>query len=212
LGDKAVTLRLTIYSGFQEICREFLIIGSKGCKKEGVKNKGFGPKTMQSWGLSKGLSGNAPWSGVAGVAGVAGVPIMSVIGERDDALLREKKAREQFEASFRAAVDNIILPAATQVKELVAPTNWICVATKSDNGLSTKVEVYQGNMKAPTGERPHLKIMTASKVNDVQIFMADQSSGGSKQSTMKVEEITERTVQEYLLALVEKLVAEGPPR
>jgi hypothetical protein len=29
---------------------------------------------------------------------------------------------------------------------------------------------------------------------------------------MKVEEITERIVQEYLLALVEKLVAEGPPR
>jgi predicted double-glycine peptidase len=100
-----------------------------------------------------------------------------VLRERDDALLREKKAREQFEASFRAAVDNVIFPAAAQVKELVAPTNWICVATKSDNSLS-----------------------------------ASQSSGGSKQSVVKVEEITERIVQEYLFALVEKLVAEGPPR
>ena len=35
-----------------------------------------------------------------------------VIKERDAALLREKTAREQFEASFRAAVDNVILPAA----------------------------------------------------------------------------------------------------
>jgi hypothetical protein len=29
-----------------------------------------------------------------------------VIRDRDDTLLRDKKAREQFEASFRAAVDN----------------------------------------------------------------------------------------------------------
>jgi hypothetical protein len=109
-------------------------------------------------------------------------------------------------------VDNVILPAATQVKELVTPTNWMCVATKSDNGLSTKVEIYQGNMKAPAGERPHVKIMAASKGNDVQVYVTSQSSGGSKQSVVKVEEITERVVQEYLLALVEKLVAEGPPR
>jgi len=135
-----------------------------------------------------------------------------VIKERDDALLREKKAREQFEASFRAAVDNIILPAAAQVKTLVATTNWTCQATKSDNALSAKVEVYQGNMKATTGERPHIKIMAALKANDVQISVVTQSSGGSKQFTVKVEEITERIVQEYLLALVEKLVTEGPPR
>ncbi len=135
-----------------------------------------------------------------------------VIAERDAALLREKTAREQFEASFRAAVDKVILPAATQVKELVAPTNWICLATKSDNGLSAKIEIYQGNMKATTGERPHVKILAALKANDVQISMASQSSGGSKQSTIKVEELTERIVQEHLLALVEKLVAEGPPR
>jgi hypothetical protein len=134
-----------------------------------------------------------------------------VIKERDDALLREKKARVQFEVSFRTAVDNVIFPAAAQVKQLVAPTNWICLATKSDNGLLAKVEIYQGNMKATTGERPHIKI-SALKANDVQISMASQSLGGSKQSTTKVEEITERTVQEHLLALVERLVTEGPPR
>ena len=44
-----------------------------------------------------------------------------VISERDAALLREKTAREQFETSFRAAVDKVILPAVNQVKELVAP-------------------------------------------------------------------------------------------
>lgn len=52
-----------------------------------------------------------------------------VIKERDAVLLREKTAREQFETSFRAAVDNVILPAAVQVKELVAPEKWICLAT-----------------------------------------------------------------------------------
>ncbi len=109
-------------------------------------------------------------------------------------------------------MDNVILPAAAQVKALVAPTNWTCQAMKSDNALSAKIEVYQGNMKATTGERPHFKIMAALKANDVQISLVTQSSGGSKQFTMKVEEITERIVQEYLLALVEKLVAEGPPR
>ena len=70
----------------------------------------------------------------------------------------------------------------------------------------------KGNMKATTGERPHIKISAALRVNDVQISMASQSSGGSKQSTMKVEQVTERIVQEYLLALVEKLVTEGLPR
>jgi len=133
-----------------------------------------------------------------------------VIKERDAALLREKTDREQFEASFRAAVDNVILPAANQVKELVTPTNWVCLATKSDNGLSAKVEIYQGNMKATTGERPHVKILAAAKANDVQISVASQRSAGSKQSTAKVEDITERMVQEHLLALLETLVAEGP--
>jgi len=134
-----------------------------------------------------------------------------VIKGRDAALLREKTARDRFEGSFRAAVDGIILPAAAQVRELVAPTNWVCVASKSDNGLSAKVEIYQGNMKAATGERPHIKISAAAKANEVQINVATQSTGGSKQSTVKVEEITEQIVQEYLLALIEKLIAEGPP-
>jgi hypothetical protein len=66
-----------------------------------------------------------------------------VIKERDDALLRERKAREQFEVSFRTAVDNVIFPSAAQVKQLVASTNWICLATKSDNSLLAKVETYQ---------------------------------------------------------------------
>jgi hypothetical protein len=91
----------------------------------------------------------------------------------------------------------------TAAEELVAPTSWMCVATKSDN---------HGNMKATTGERPHVKIMAASKANDVQVYMASQSSGSSKQSVVKVAEITEQVVQEYLLALMEKLVAEGPAR
>ena len=58
----------------------------------------------------------------------------------------------------------------TAAEELVAPTSWMCVATKSDNGLSAKVEIYHGNMKATTGERPHVKIMAASKANDVQVY------------------------------------------
>src|SRR6516165_9174263 len=68
-----------------------------------------------------------------------------VIKERDDALIREKTAREQFEASFRTVVDRVILPAAEQVKELVEAKNWICRATKADNALSAKIEIYQCN-------------------------------------------------------------------
>ena len=45
------------------------------------------------------------------------------------------------------------------------------------------------------------KIMAALKANDVQISVVTQSSGGAKQFTVTVEEITERIVQEYLLAL-----------
>jgi hypothetical protein len=100
----------------------------------------------------------------------------------------------------------------TAAEEPVTPTSWMCAATKSENGLSAKVEIYHGNMKATTGERPHVKIMAASKANDVQVYMASQSSGSSKQSVVKVAEITEQVVQEYLLALIEKLVAEGPAR
>ena len=135
-----------------------------------------------------------------------------IIKQRDDALIREKTARDQFEASFRTVVDRVILPAAAQVNELLAPKNWICRATKADNGLSAKIEIYQGNMKAATGERPHVKISAAAKVSDVQIYVASQSSGSSQQSVTKVEEVNERLVQGYLLELLEKLVAEGPPR
>jgi hypothetical protein len=135
-----------------------------------------------------------------------------VIRERDDALIRERTERDQFEASFRSVVDRVILPAAAQVKELMAPKNWICRATKADNALSAKIEICQGNMKVTTGERPHVKISAAAKGGDVQIYLASQSSGGSKQSVTKVEEINERLVQGYLLELLEKLIAEGPHR
>src|SRR6516162_9162882 len=135
-----------------------------------------------------------------------------IIKQRDDALVREKMTRDQFEASFRAAVDRVILPAAARVNELLAPKNWICRATKADNGLSAKIEIYQGNMKAATGERPHVKISAATKVSDVQIYLASQSSGGPKQTVAKVEEVNERFVQGYLLELLKKLIAEGPPR
>ena len=135
-----------------------------------------------------------------------------IIKRRDDALIREKTARDQFEASFRAAVDKVILPAAAQVKDLVEAKNWTCHATKADNGLSARIEIYNGNMKAATGERAHVKFLAAAKASDVQIYLASQSSGGPKQSTVKVEEISQRIVQEYLLELLEKLVAEGLPR
>jgi hypothetical protein len=45
----------------------------------------------------------------------------AVIKERDDGLIREKTVRDQFEASFRTVVDRVILPAAAQVNQLVAP-------------------------------------------------------------------------------------------
>ena len=58
----------------------------------------------------------------------------------------------------------------------MAPKNWICRATKADNALSAKIEIYQGNMKAATGERPHVKISAAAKgVGAVQIYLASQS-------------------------------------
>jgi hypothetical protein len=109
-----------------------------------------------------------------------------IIKQRDDALIREKTARDQFEASFRTVVDRVILPAAAQVNELLAPKNWICRATKADNGLSAKIEIYQGNMKAATGERPHVKISAAAKVSDVQIYVASQSSGSSQKNVLVV--------------------------
>jgi len=83
---------------------------------------------------------------------------------------------------------------------------------QSRQRVSAKIEIYQGNMKAATGERPHVKISAAAKVSDVQIYVASQSSGSSQQSVTKVEEVNERLVQGYLLELLEKLIAEGPPR
>ena len=62
-----------------------------------------------------------------------------VIKQRDDALIREKTARDQFEASFRTVVDRVILPAAAQVNELLAPKDWICRATKADNGCQRRL-------------------------------------------------------------------------
>ena len=41
----------------------------------------------------------------------------------------------------------------TAAEELVVPTSWMCVATKSDNGLSAKVEIYHGNMERPESDR-----------------------------------------------------------
>jgi hypothetical protein len=62
-----------------------------------------------------------------------------IIKQRDDALIRERTARDQFEASFRTVVDRVILPAAPQVNELLAPKNWICRATKATTGCRRRL-------------------------------------------------------------------------
>ena len=48
-----------------------------------------------------------------------------IIKQRNNALIREKTVRDEFEASFRTVVDRVILPAAAQVNDLVSPKNWI---------------------------------------------------------------------------------------
>src|SRR5262249_45057329 len=127
---------------------------------------------------------------------------VGIIKQRDDALIREKTARDQIEASFRTVVDRVILPAAAQVNELVAPKNLICQTNKGDNGRSAKNEIHQGNKNAAAGERPHVKISAAREGSDRQIFRGKQRPGGSQQSVAKVEEINERLVQGYLLELL----------
>jgi hypothetical protein len=90
-----------------------------------------------------------------------------VINGRDAALLTEKTAREQFETSFRAAVENVILPAAAQVKDLVASERWICLATKPRQwpfGESRDLpRQHEGSDRRATA----IKILAALKANKV---------------------------------------------
>jgi hypothetical protein len=136
-----------------------------------------------------------------------------IVNRQNEALANIKTTREEFEEAFRKAVDKTILPAATQVKELVEAKGWVCLPAKSSNGLSAKVEIYDGSMRAAGGNgRPHLNIMAEPRANSVGVYMATPAVSGMKHSGLGIAHLTTAAVQEYLLELFQALVSDESDR
>jgi hypothetical protein len=134
-----------------------------------------------------------------------------VLNQANEALANTRTTREAFEEAFRQAVDTIILPAAAQVKQLVEAKGWVCLVGKSSNGLSSKIEIYEGSMRAAGGSgRPHVNFMVEPRTNSVGVYMATVTSSRMKYSGLTVDHLTKPAVQQYLLELFQALVSDEP--
>jgi hypothetical protein len=136
-----------------------------------------------------------------------------VVNQHNEALANIKTTREEFEEAFRRTVDKTILPAAVQVKELVEAKGWVCLTAKSSNGLSAKIEIYDGSMRAAGGNgRPHLNIMVEPRANSVGVYMATTAFSGMKHNGLGIDHFTTTVVQQYLLELFQALVSDESDR
>lgn len=130
-----------------------------------------------------------------------------IVNQHNEARANIKTAREEFEEAFRQALDKTILPAAAEVKQLVEAKGWVCTTAKSSNGLSAKIEIYDGSMRAAGGSgRPHLNIMAEPRVNSVGVYLATPTFSGMKHSGLGIDHFTTTVVQQYLLELFQALV------
>jgi hypothetical protein len=133
-----------------------------------------------------------------------------VVNQHNEALANIKTTREEFEEAFRKAVDKTILPAAAEVKQLVEAKGWVCLPAKSGNGLSAKIEIYDGSMRAAGGSgRPHLNIMVEPRANSVGVYLATTAFSGMKHSGLGIDHFTTTVVQQYLLELFQALVSDS---
>jgi hypothetical protein len=136
-----------------------------------------------------------------------------IVNQHNEAVANIKTARAEFEEAFRQALDKTILPAAAEVKQLVEAKGWVCLIAKSSDGLSAKIEIYDGSMRAAGGSgRPHLNIMLEPRANSVGVYLATTGFSGMKHNGLGIDHFTTTAVQQYLLELFQELVSDERDR
>jgi hypothetical protein len=118
---------------------------------------------------------------------------------------QELTERQQFEAGYQHKRDAVILPILRFVTTILEPHGWTCKI--SDSAVSTKFEVFCGNMRGASTARPHTSFNGDAGSRLITISMATQTQVVPK-VTCQLAELTEEVVTKHVLEFFEKLASE----
>jgi hypothetical protein len=115
-------------------------------------------------------------------------------------------ARQQFEVKYRAAVENVIVPALKEIaQDILEPAGWTCDVRRAELHLQVTLDVYRGDMKAVGGrERPHISFSQDDASSQMNVYASTPSQGGPS-GPYPVDAITIEAVQREALKFFQRL-------
>jgi len=119
---------------------------------------------------------------------------------------KQINARKQFEAKYRTAVEDVIVPALKEIaQDILEPDGWTCDVRRVELRLQVTLEVYRGDMKAVGGrERPHISFSQDDASSQMNVYASTPSQGGPS-GTYPVDAITIEVVQREALKFFQRL-------
>jgi len=125
-------------------------------------------------------------------------------------LEQELVPRQIFEMQWRENRDAVVIPALTQIAELLRSKGWQCQITSTDH--SVVFEIYQEQMRGVAGAR-RPQIAFHADPDSLRIYMRSSTqSVSSPESPGEVgSPFTEEVIQQLVLKFFQRLTAEGPP-
>jgi hypothetical protein len=122
-------------------------------------------------------------------------------------------ARQRFEQQWRENRDAVVMPALTQIAELLHTKGWQCQITSVDADLGVTIDVYKGLMRGVVGSgRPHITFKADPHSEKISVRSTTQSGSGAVGTGGFGMPLTEEVVQQQVLQFFQRLASEGPPR
>jgi hypothetical protein len=122
-------------------------------------------------------------------------------------------ARQQFEMQWRENRDAVVIPALTQIAELLRSKGWQCQITSTDAEHGVTIDVYQGLMRGVAGSgRPHIAFKADPHSARIIVHSTTQSVSSPEGTGGFGIPLTEEVVQQHVLKFFQRLASEGPPR
>jgi len=123
--------------------------------------------------------------------------------ERQQAVVRQKTEAEKFKADWIDKISSVIRPALQEVAdEALKPAGWQTNLIGADT--ATGLEVYKGNMTAPSRNRPNVSFLLPPDGKRITVHIATPGMMTSTGS-LTLGEITKDRIQEEALNFFKKL-------
>lgn len=125
---------------------------------------------------------------------------------REKLALQKRKASERFRLDFERAVNGTIIPAADELKLALEPNGWH-LHVRGD-AHSAQIEIEKNNLRGANGGLPRIEFNADDETATVFIYRTTTSAAGATMRGLTTAQLTPKMVQEHIVDLLEKLVAE----